>query len=348
MIEFGSEFHYIQQKGVVGASLMDYYPEAVYYADGRQALIHLYKSQGWKRLWMPEYYCYDVVEFLKQSGLELVFYRDFPGCGEDNNTLEALERKGSFRDGDAILRVNYFGTRSVRRSDNLSVASIVEDHTHDLIGGWAAQSTAGWCIASLRKTLPIPEGGILWSPSGLQLPDPPSSSEQNEEIAGTRWEAMKLKERYLAGDAIAKAAFRAGYVDTEVFFDTAPVCALDVRSKEYLRAFDIRAWYQKKRENWAIMSAAKMSVAHVLCPENLACNPFSLVLLFDSVYDRDKARKELIGHDVYPAVLWDLPATVQRESSGISRRMLSIHCDGRYDAEDLQQLKLVLESVTRR
>lgn len=345
MIEFGSDFHYIQSSGNPNNTLKDYFPSANYYADGRQALIHLYHSQGWQRLWMPEYFCYDVIESLKEAGLDLMFYADYPGYNGDDNTLDAIQRNGHFRPMDAVLRVNYFGMRSYRNAEHLSVAGIVEDHTHDLLGGWARNSRADWCIASLRKTLPIPEGGMLWSPKNLPLPEMPEASEENDEIASIRWDAMRLKARYLAGEDVEKAAFRKGFVETEPFFDTAPVCALDETSQEYLNTFDIQNWYNKKRENWHILSEIHKEGVHILLPEDAGCFPFSLILLFDFFDDRDRVRKALIEKQIYPAVLWHIPATLDGDIFRISGGMLSIHCDGRYSTDDILQLKSIIESV---
>lgn len=338
MNEFGSDFHYIGGFQGTGSTLGDFYPLANYYADGRQALIHLYRSQGWQRLWVPEYFCYEVIESLKQAGLNLMFYTDWPG-NDDANLNKVV------RPSDAVLRVNYFGTRSYRSPEKLSVAAVIEDHTHDLIGDWPIHSTADWCIASLRKSLPIPEGGILWSPKGLCLPEQPSVSEENEHIAAIRWEAMRLKARYLAGEEVEKAVFRAGYVDTEDYFDHAQVCALDKASQEYLKTFDIRSWYNHKRENWESLKDIKKDGARVLCPENMGCYPFSLVLLFDSPEERDKVRKSLIEYQIYPAVLWNVPDAASCEVKSFSRRMLSIHCDARYTADDIQQMKTIIESI---
>lgn len=342
MKEFGSDFHYISGFQGTGNALSVFYPHANYYADGRQALIHLYHSQGWQRLWMPEYFCYDVIASLKEAGLNLMLYTDWPG-NDDINLNDNLYKV--VRPSDAVLRVNYYGTRSFRSTEKLHVAAIVEDHTYDLIGDWPIHSTADWCIASLRKSLPIPEGGMLWSPMGLQLPEQPAASEENERIADIRWEAMRLKARYLVGEPIEKATFRAGYVDTEEYFDTAPVCALDKASQEYLKTFDIRSWYNKKRENWASLKDIKKDGVRVIRPENMGCYPFSLVLLFDIPEERERVRRKLIEHQIYPAVLWNVPDTVCEEAKSFSRRMLSIHCDARYTADDIQQMKTIIESI---
>lgn len=345
MIEFGSDFHYISDFQGRGNTLGDFYTHANYYADGRQALIHLCLSQGWQRLWVPEYFCYEVIESLKEAGLNLMFYTDWPTCHDDSETLEAIQRKGRFLPTDAILRVNYFGTRLNRTSEHLPVAAVVEDHTHDLIGDWPIHSTTDWCIASLRKSLPISEGGILWSPKGLQLPEQPIASEENERIAAIRWEAMRSKARYLAGEPIEKATFRAGYVDTEEYFDTAPVCALDKASQEYLKTFDIKAWYNKKRENWDLLSNIRKDGVQVVRPEGLGGYPFSLVLQFDNPDERDHVRKELITHQIYPAILWNIPTSVSGDVFSFSRCMLSIHCDARYTREEILEMKSIIESI---
>ena len=344
MIEFGSDFHYISGFNDSVNTLHDFYPHANYYADGRQALIHLYQSQGWQRLWVPEYFCYEVVESLKQAGLDLRFYADWPGYHNDSETLDAIHRHDHFKPCDAVLRVNYFGTRSYRNSERLPVA-VVEDHTHDLIGNWALHSTADWCIASLRKTLPIPEGGILWSPLRLPLPEAPEKSEKNEEIAAIRWEAMKLKAGYLAGKDIEKETFRLGFINTEDYFDSAPVCSLDNMSQEYLESFNVRDWYGKKRDNWNLLRDLRKDGVHVLLPEDTSGYPFSLILFFDFLDERDRVRKALIDNKVYPAVLWNIPAPTEGEVFHFSRGMLSIHCDGRYSSDDILQLKSIIESV---
>ena len=343
MKEFGSDFHYVEPTGGSN-TLRDFFPSANYYADGRQALIDLYRSQGWQRLWVPEYFCYDVIESLKEAGLELAFYVDYPGNRDDGKTLENIQQKGHFRPTDAILRVNYFGLRGYRSTEKLMVP-VVEDHTHDLIGDWAMNSHADWCIASLRKSLPLPEGGMLWSPMGLKLPKAPVVSEENEKIAAIRWDAMKLKARYLTGETVEKAAFRAVFVDTEEYFDRAEVCALDAESQKFLKSFDVRDWYNRKWENWDLLRVIRKEGVRMLRPENRGCYPFSLILVFTSGDERDRVHKALIEKQIYPAILWNVPETSGGEVYNISKGMLSIHCDARYTKEEILQMKSIIESI---
>jgi hypothetical protein len=53
----------------------------------------------------------------------------------------------------------------------------------------------------------------------------------------------------------------------------------------------------------------------------------------------------LISNSVYPAILWNVPETVSGSSRNFSERMLSIHCDGRYNEEDIKQLADILNKA---
>ena len=75
------------------------------------------------------------------------------------------------------------------------------------------------------------------------------------------------------------------------------------------------------------------------------CVSFSLVLLFNNLDVHDRIRKALIEYQIYPAVLWNVPDTASNEVIGFSQRMLSIHCDGRYSADDIHQMKAIIESI---
>ncbi len=334
MKEFGSDFHFISPQTYSGKGLGDYYPDAVYYADGRQALIDLYRQNGWKRLWVPEYFCYEVLRSVEREGIHLKFYLDYP-LFDECATLHSLP----FEKGDVLLRVNYFGLRARRSNQDLPVP-VIEDHTHDLIGDWAINSDADWCIASLRKSLPLAEGGFLWSPKGGIIKTSPKSTSENESLAYMRWRAMRTKTMFL-NDLIAdKRAFRADFVSTEERFDELRISAIDVESSNYIKQFDVAQWYKKKRANWNILKRKMEGNLSntVLEPECTVCTPFSFTLLFGSVTERNDFRESLIHQSVYPAILWKVPENISSRVVDFSERVLSIHCDARYSKEDMIQL----------
>ena len=339
MKEFGSDFHFVQVYQQGSHTISNLYPHATFFADGRQALIALYQQMGWKRLWVPSYFCYEVLESMAHQGVNLAFYDDYP-MSDENQVVCSLP----YQEGDALLRVNYFGLRSSRSNAQIGVP-VVEDHTHDILGSWAANSDADWCIASLRKTLPIAEGGMLWSPKGYQLNEKPELTDFNKRLASVRWNAMKKKSLYLDGMIIDKNEFRQDMILTEGQFDTMATSALDEETRCYLERFDVIQWYNGKKANWNMLKDICLQRFTVMEPEDPGCFPFSLILLLDSESERKAIRKSLIDNSIYPAILWSVPECDNNEVKDFSCRMLSIHCDSRYDNGAMNDLGRIIVAI---
>jgi len=340
MIEFGSDFHYIDAYDSNRAHLTDVFSGTTLLADGRQCIVVLIRQYGWKRIWMPDYFCYEVIDTIKeQTGIIVMSYEETP-------LHEGLVENLPFKEGDVLLRMNFFGLRDKRSSKNIP-CPVIEDHTHDPFGHWALYSDADWCISSIRKLLPLPEGGMMWSPKGHSLTVALQPSVENERIATTRWEGMKMKAAYLKGEAVSKDEFRKCYTETEEWFDKAEPTSIDERSRKFVtNQLDINSWLGAKRKNWALLqSLVNGDVCKVLKPEDDTCTMFSLVLLFENKEKRDVVRKQLIEASVYPAILWIVPESASAKARNFSERMLSVHCDGRYTEEDVKQLANILNKA---
>ena len=342
MKELGSDFNYINDYISQRAHLTDVFRGATLLADGRQCIVALVRQYGWNRIWVPDYFCYEVVDTIKeQTDIEVLFYEDSP--------LREAEVEGlPLKEGDVLLRMNFFGMREFRSNKTIPVP-VIEDHSHDPFGHWALYSDADWCVSSIRKTLPLPEGGMVWSPKGHSLTIKLEPSRENEKIAAVRWEAMEMKARYLEGENISKEEFRKKYTETEPWFDTAEPVLIDKRSKTVVsEQLDINSWLGAKRKNWELLySLVSREHCQVLTAEHESCTLFSLVLLLESSKKRDVVRKKLIDSSVYPAILWSVQESASVSSKDFSERMLSIHCDGRYSEGDIRQLAVILNEALK-
>lgn len=341
MIEFGSDFHLIFGNGSHQGSLMGIYQGAMFLADGRQCIVALLQQYQWKRIWMPEYFCYNIIDYLQRNtSVEVVSYVDYPGC-DDEKVISNLV----FQDGDVLFRMNYFGLRAFRSAKKIPIP-VIEDHSHDLTGDWVRNSDADWCIASLRKVIPIPEGGILWSPQGHTLNCHPEPTMINDHLACKRWQAMEEKNKYLNGIIDDKEVFRNPFLETEEAFDELEISSIDEKSKHYLEGFDLESWILTKKRNWELLSKLDSNAGvQVVRQENENLTPFSLVLLFDEDIKREQVRKKLIESFVYPAVLWHVPDNSHEEVKSFSKRMLSIHCDARYSETDIEELYNTINTI---
>lgn len=332
MMEFGSDFNLINYpKGDSFKSLFGIGTN--FYASGRQALVALAIARKWERLWVPSYFCEESLACFRHTKIEISKYPCLP---TDNPESAVGKIPASCKDG--ILVVNYFGLHGQQKFEN--EAEIVEDHTHDLLGTWCSNSSSDWCIASLRKTLPVADGGILWSPKGRILPKSLETTDEVSDVMSKRYQAMLRKSEYLSGAEISKNTFLDVFRETEDAFDSLVLSGISHKSLEILSNFDIREWYEMKRRNYEelLKYLNLQENIKVLSPLHNQGYAFSLCLLFDSTRQRDSIRNFLIENSVYPAILWQIESTFCADAIDLGRRILSIHCDGRYSTDDMQEL----------
>ena len=339
MKEFGSDFHFCSAIDFNFENELSKY-DASFYCNGRQAIQDLIQNNSWERIWIPFYFCYEIIEAIKETGILIELYPDAPGF-DDDSIISQIH----FEENDVLLRMNYFGLRSRRDNSKLTV-SVIEDHSHDLIGNWATNSNADWCFASLRKSLPLPEGGILWSPKLLNLPPSHKSTSENDLISYKRLTAMLLKTLYLADSPIHKEVYIQLYIETEDAFSGMEISSISLTSLKLLQHLNIQEWYRKKTSNWLALSAISNENFSILVPENIKkCNPFSLIIQFKNNAVRESFKKMLILDQIYPAVLWNIPVQNHSKIAHFGETLLSVHCDARYDSTDIESLKNKLLNI---
>jgi hypothetical protein len=293
---------------------------------------------------VPEYFCQHVAAALVHPRLELVPYLDHP--------LRSEPELPAAQPGDAVLVMDYFGLRGPCRHPERTGVDIVEDHSHDLSSDWAVGSTADFCVASLRKTLPLPDGGALWSPRGHRLPRMPRSTAQRRRAAAGKLEAMMLKALYLAGGPVDKDRYRALALRAEGELGRPGVAPISDVARAVALGFPLARWRRRRAANHAVLRErlTELGWARVLDPYPGGGVPFNAALLFESPALRDQVRRRLIEARVYPAVLWPLEETlipVRREVKELSRRILCIHCDGRYGADDMARVADLIVAAGR-
>ncbi len=341
--EQGSEFHWLA--GTIATEPAPWDGIGRFFGSGRDALrvLLLYgqAKRGWRRLWLPAYFCQEVVAALISTGISVVIYDDGPQ--DTFSDLSVIP----FVSGDVVLRVNYFGLRSKSKlcPSPQGTAEVIDDHTHDPWSDWARQSDADWCIASLRKTLPIPDGGVLWSPRGHLLPEAMPVTPKRENASLRKLAAMVLKTLYLEGRDVEKAIFRQLAMSGEASIAAGAVSGMPEWTAALVATFPVQAWRERRRDNHRLMchALAKLPWVTVLpASESSGTCPFSAILVFDSAARRERVRHRLIEADVYPAILWPLEEPIVEGIADVycdlGRRMLSIHCDMRYDAVDIERV----------
>ena len=338
--EFGSQLHWMRFEPGGERGPRPWEPNGRLVGSGRDALRLLLHEKRWKRVWVPSYMCQEVVRSLQTCPVDLACYADSPlETGPDLGKLP-------LRSGDGVLIVNYFGLRRAVDVPAISVpdVQVIEDHSHAPSSLWAQRSTADFCVTSLRKILPIPDGGALWSPQGHELPDAPPVSPELGAGSTQRLGAMLLKALFLEGHPIAKPGFLKLFEQGEQCFDIGPISGMTQLSSEILSTFPNAEWRRIRRENFRRFSAAfaQPRGVKILTPADNDDVPFSVVVVFDDADVRDRVRARLIEQDIYPSALWPLDEPllpgVPDEHRELARRLFSLPCDARYGRHDLDRV----------
>ncbi len=170
-----------------------------YFAYGAHALFAGVRALGLhrgSRVLAPAYHCGVEVGALVDAGCEVRFYPVTPTLDVDLASIERLLASGA----EALLVIHYFGfpqpIEEISRLAGRFGVKLIEDCAHALLGereGRPLGTSGDAAIFSLRKFLPIPDGGALVLKTGQGAPPPPTRS------AGPLRELRRLGRFYLKG-----------------------------------------------------------------------------------------------------------------------------------------------------
>ncbi|HWS39480.1 MAG TPA: hypothetical protein VN408_42890 [Actinoplanes sp.] len=286
------------------------------------------------RLHVPSYFCMGVAEFLSHR-MPISWYRHLPGgAGPDFGTLRAV-------DGDVVLAQNLFGCEDGGPWNSWMLAHpevpVIEDHSHDPFSSWACASTASYVVASLRKTLPVPDGGLLWSPRGLDLPEPAGPPSEG---ASLKLAAMLLKGAWLDGRPVPKEYFRRLQTTGEgrLLGSAGPASAV---TTALLPLLDISG----------VRSSSALNAAEVAAALGVKAGGFRVQLMCPSAVDRDELLAALAGQGIYAPVHWrqdrDGFWSGDTLAADLADRMLTLPVDHRCGPGDLRRIAEAVKSGSK-
>jgi hypothetical protein len=323
-----------------------FFSKGVLFGTGRTALLallaHGRATRGWRRLWAPSYFCPRVMETIEAAGWECPRYIDTPVS--DPTGLPSARNSG-----DVVLRMNFFGWRgeeAISGSEHLG-CDVIEDHSHDPCGPWSRGSRAAYCVASLRKTMPVPDGGWLWSPVGQSLPNPGLPTEEHLRSAELKITGMTLKQHYRAGIPLAKSVFREFLLRGEALLGAGAVGGIHPHSASMLGCLSPDRIAERRRENFATF-CKRAPLLQKFSPEKQTASkntPFSLVLIFDTQCERERVRTGLMRRCIYPSLVWSLPNAEDPVTVDFGNRSLTLSCHYFYGERDLERVAEALRSL---
>lgn len=344
MSEIGGEFHW---PGIPSGPYITWPEPYRYFSTGRAIVVALAKLYGRHRLWLPSYFCPHTADYWESTGLQIYRYIDHPMIdGPDYATLNPIS-------GDMVLALNLFGIRRATPWNEWhrvyavdSSILLLEDHSHDPLSTWALKSNADYVFSSLRKTLPVPDGAIVWSPKGRKLPDEPN--ERTWVGSAKKLAAMIWKKEYLDRgevDGHLKEIYRQLQEEGETEIENNPIDQISPWSLALLSSGIPILWRKRREANVTKLikhfpASSRIRPLFSAWPEGNC--PFNLVICAESSSERDALRKHLIDHLIFTPIHWVLGDKAHVRELELSRRLLTIPVDQRYTTSDIERIANII------
>jgi len=336
--EYGSDFHYFFDDNLNKSSLFAEDKFSLFFS-GRVALFNLLKfgieKYQWKKVGFPSYYCHEVVEFCNKLPIEIVYYKFNPLL-----TLESIEWEDE--ENNVFINVDFFGIKKLDTSF-IKKSVIIDDLTHNLLS--FNKSKADYCFASLRKQIPLPVGGFCLSKKN-DFTSQIDETDLANKTAVQKLSAMYLKSLYLNGNFNEKDIFRKLYIKAEENFELIETNSkLSSIIQSQLFSLNPEGLIQATRKNCQILKSKIQTSEKVKILQTEAETEMGLILQCKTDYLRDDIRKCMIENMIYPAVLWPnqiLPVDIKLEKT-----ILFIHCDFRYNENDIEFIALTINNFIR-
>ena len=347
--EFGYEYDAVlnediwkETKGIVtDEKLFD----AICLRSGRDALKAVAREYEPCVTYLPALACDSMVHPFEQYGHTIRFYNLKSDYSIDLSNL-VFDTENSL-----FLYMDYFGRPSinddvlVRLRTNRNIV-FIEDRTHSLI--WERNSTfqPDYIMASLRKWIAIPDGGLLWGKISQPLNDDTSFST-------TRLEAQCMRNNYLQhGDEALKKKFRKIFSSVSDIMDHDDPCAMSAYSYAIAKETkwdDIRS---ARKANAETLISILQTSPHITFIQNKTA--LSDLYVAFMVANRDEVQNRLSEMGIFNTIIWPLTVEqriVSRVAKNVEDNMLAAPCDQRYTIDDMEYIGLemvrIIEDVNR-
>ena len=300
-------------------------------ATARSAFALLEGALRPRQVWLPSYLCAAMLEALPEHPRIRFYGVDGRFRPADDGWIREIRR------GDLAVFIDYFGFtvwgehgREARRAG----AWVVEDACQALLNDGFSEH-AHYVVASPRKFVGVPDGGILLARKGAELPGseelpPPSPA----------WWLDALAASQLRGEFDRHGGGRAWFPlfqKTDAMSPCQPMRMSELSALLLRHRIDYEEIGRRRRENYRFLASELADVA--IFPD---LGPGVVPLGFPvRIRDRDRLRQALFDAEIYPAVHWPIADVVPQEfetSHRLAGEIMTLPCDQRYARSDMERI----------
>lgn len=348
MREFGSEYSLSFYRNDYFKTLVKSYEYFCYVRTGREALALVAQTiqhNDGDILMMPAYCCRTMEWPFLDYGWNLKYYQ----LNDDLSiNIEDLIRRVYLYRPKAVLVMNYYGftpadsaIEAIKTLD--SNLRVIEDFSHALLSQALTSvkpCKADYRIASIRKSLGVPDGGIYLS---NQPYDKMLIKHLDNQFSNLRMEAEREKSMFFYSyDEELRKSSKAKLSDAnDDLGRPIEIYAMSEASKDIIDNVDVEVMRYARFTNYKhLYSLLKdnKNIEILFKPNKNNQAPFSMPVLFSDRYD---VQREMAEHGLFLPVLWtinDKAKAVCKISKKVSENMLSIPIDHRFDYYDIEEI----------
>ena len=310
----------------------------VFLVNGRSGISLLVDHLSPPQVWMPSYLCGSMVKAVDQELTTLNFYEvDY------DLSVPSLEWLDNVQPNDLVVLIDYFGfpcDKTCATQAKGRGAWVLEDASQALLSE-TTDYFSDFILFSPRKFLGIPDGGIIRVNcdvdfNDVDLQSPPAN-----------WWLKSFHATVLRREFDLYGGNRRWF---ELFQETnaeGPIgnyTISELSKMMLMHSFDYSKIAQKRIDNYQVLSEKLNGLA--LFP-NL---PLGVVPLGFPVRmkNRDRLRRALFNHQIYPPVHWPLQGVVPeefRDSHKLVNEIMTLPCDQRYGNKDMEWMAEVIRGA---
>ena len=281
-------------------------------------------------VWLPSYLCSVIPQSVASRNFQVRYY-----AVDEHLGIAGHDWLREIRRGDMVVFIDYFGFRTWEASGEQARqhgAWVIEDTAQAMLN-MSFSDQSHYIIASPRKFVGVPDGGILAVGTDVLLPEVELAA------SDSAWWLKALRASMLRAEFDRHGGDREWF---EIFLETEAAGPSEPRRMSELSQLLL------ERLDWAEISRARRGNYQFLASElgRLALfpdlPPETVPLGFPiRVRDRDWLRQTLFDAQIYPPVHWQIGRVVPddfKASHALAGEIMTIPCDQRYGREDLERV----------
>jgi len=302
-----------------------YHSNALGLTNGRACLSYVIDNEEIESVYVPLYSCNTLLEPFKKRNINIKFYNI------DNQLNPIYNPK--LNENEFYILINYFGLKEKLINELIEKfgRQLIIDDTHNFFGKGYGKI---YSFTSARKYFGVPDGAYLYGSQNAEINNIP------------RFTRISLQHNILRLEGRQEDAFKS-YQEYENSLGT-EVLRISKTSETILASIDYEAIMNHRKMNFDVLYDHFQSDNLLHFTRTNIDVPFCYPLLLKNEIDK----KLLYAKQIFIPTLW--PDILERENrlnypieERITRNLLPLPVDHRYDINDMHRLIKVIKAILR-